>query len=114
MELVVYSLNNCYYSEGACKYLDDLKKIYRKISINNNDKSYYKKKNNMNSFPQIFLENKTNNIKIKIGGFDDLKNIHEIIKNNKLYDDVYEKLDNMLDLKRKHILKIIKFFLNNI
>ena len=44
MELVVYSLNNCYYSEGACKYLDDLKKIYRKISINNNDKSYYKKK----------------------------------------------------------------------
>ena len=111
MELVVYSLNNCYYSEGACKYLDDIKKTYRKISISNHDKkSYYKKKNDMNSFPQIFLENKKNNIRIKIGGFDDLKNIDRIIKNNKSFDDTYEKLENILDLKKKHILQIIKFF----
>ena len=114
MELVVYSLENCYYSMSAEDFLNEnyidkkTKKTYRLQRVNQENKMYYKEFNKMNTFPQIFLE--SSNDKIKIGGYNDLKEIIGVLKNKKNnFDDILSKLNSRYD--KRDALVVIKFFI---
>ena len=89
-KLKVFSLNGCGFSQNAEKLLNENNIDYSLIKIDYNEKESVKKQNNMNTFPQIFLE--TNNDKIKIGGFSELKQVYTLINNMKDLDDLVDKL----------------------
>ena len=72
---------NTIYGCSCCSEAQMILKIY-KIPFTNkiikpNEKMNYKKKFNMETFPQIFYKNK-NNKKIKIGGLTELKHLISI------------------------------------
>jgi glutaredoxin len=110
MNLKVFSLENCYYSMSANNLLKYEDINFNLESVNHNNKEMYKNKNKMNTFPQIFLEDK--NLNIKIGGYSELKLIIDVIKNYKNFDIIYNKLLDKLNLPQKEILLIIKYFTN--
>ena len=69
--IIIYVLEGCPYCEKALRILNENNMKYKKIVVETEEeKQYYKKKNKMNTFPQIFLQkSKTENI--KVGGCDD-------------------------------------------
>ena len=108
MELIVYSLENCFYSMSASNLLDQENIRYNLQSVSYKNKQIYKEKNKMKTFPQIFLQN--NDLKIKIGGYSELSYIIDLIKNNKNFEEVKNNLLNKLNLNLKEILLIINYF----
>jgi glutaredoxin len=75
---LIYSLETCPHCKRAISILNELKKT-RKIpyeihNVKTSDKAYYKKKNNMQTFPQIFYRVEKEKF-IKIGGADDLEKL---------------------------------------
>ena len=108
MELIVYSLENCFYSMSANNLLDQENINYNLQSVNNKNKNKFKEKNNMKTFPQIFLQNK--DINIKIGGYSDLNYIIDLIKNNNNFDEVKNNLLEKFNLTSKEVLLIISYF----
>ena len=70
--IIIYSLENCWYSNEATKMLAKNKIKYNKITVPNleKEKDKIKKKTKMNTFPQIFIQKGTK--KIKLGGFSEL------------------------------------------
>jgi glutaredoxin len=76
----IYILEGCPYCMKALELLKIYKLKHTKFIVPNEEKikNEYKKKHKMNTFPQIFIENK-----IRIGGFSDLENIINLCKNIK-------------------------------
>ena len=69
---LLYVLPHCPYCNNALALLDKHTIPYKKVIVETNEeKEKYKKKNKMNTFPQIFFK------KQKIGGFDKLKELIE-------------------------------------
>lgn len=66
----LYTLQHCPYSQEALHALELLEIPHRNIVVKMKDKDKYKKKHQMDTFPQIFL--KENKKIIKIGGFREL------------------------------------------
>jgi glutaredoxin-related protein len=90
--LIAYILENCGYSIEAETIIKKKFKNYKLISVPNNEKikNEIKKKNKMNTFPQIFI-NYSKNEQMLLGGYDDLVEyikLQEYIKQNKLNNDV--------------------------
>tara|TARA_E500000178_G_C16632465_1_gene578299 strand:- start:151 stop:483 length:333 start_codon:yes stop_codon:yes gene_type:complete len=108
MELIVYSLENCFYSMSASNLLDEENISYNLKSVSHQNKNIYKEKNNMKTFPQIFLQNK--DVNIKIGGYSDLSYINNLIKNNNNFDEVKNNLLKKFNLSLKEVLLIISHF----
>lgn len=87
--IIAYILEDCYYSEMANDLLKKNKIKYEKYLIPQDEKikNEFKKKNKMQTFPQIFFqENESSKIE-KIGGYDDLVQYIDIkthVKDNKL------------------------------
>ena len=87
--IVAYILKDCYYSSMANDLLKKYKIKFEKHIVPQDEtiKNKLKKKNKMQTFPQIFFQdNETKKIS-KIGGYDQLEkylDIKNIIKNNKL------------------------------
>jgi glutaredoxin len=79
---ILYGLDSCSHCKRAINILKILKEKH-KIPYevynmrDNREKEYYKKKNNMRTFPQIFFYKKMENENqmIKIGGADDLERL---------------------------------------
>jgi glutaredoxin len=97
MLLRIYSLENCPYSEQA-----EIKfKAYNPdvIKVSQLKKNEYKKMNGMNTFPQIFLVD--GNEKIKIGGYNDTIDLLAHIFKNETINYPKDKAE-----------KLQKFFLN--
>jgi len=101
--LVLYVLNECPYCNRALNTLKENNIKYKSIIVENNEesKSYYKKQNKMNTFPQIFLQVNKDNY-IKVGGNDDLQELLYLCKNIKnssssldtvyyMYQSMYKK-----------------------
>lgn len=87
--ITAYILKDCYYSNLANELLKKNKIKFKKFNIPQDEiiKNKYKKKNKMNTFPQIFYQENINSKNIKIGGYDELNHYIEIknsIKYNKL------------------------------
>jgi glutaredoxin len=100
-------LEGCPYS----KQLKDLLKEYNikteYINISWNDKDKYKTKE-ISTFPQVYMID-NNSKSILIGGYSDVKNIIDIIKNNN-YDNVKKKLSKYQSLPNKTFLRLIEIF----
>lgn len=87
--IVAYILKDCYYSSMANDLLKKNRIKFKKFNVpqDENIKSKIKKKNKMNTFPQIFYQENISSKLKKIGGYDDLCKYIEIknsIKSNKL------------------------------
>lgn len=87
--IIAYILEDCYYSEMANDLLKKNKIKYEKYLIPQDEKikNELKKKNKMQTFPQIFFQEKESSKIEKIGGYDDLVQYIDIkthVKDNKL------------------------------
>lgn len=81
--IVIYTIDHCNYCQDSIGLLETHDIKYKKILVDEKDKEKIKKKNKMNTFPQIFSG------KTLIGGFAELK----------IYLDTVNKiLDYNLDL----------------
>ena len=103
----IYSLEGCGYSIRAISILENNDINHKVINVKLDNMSKYKKKNNMNTFPQIFYVNKGE--RTKIGGSSDLNDI--IIFNDKVKND-YKNLSKLLDknnlnINRSALVKIL-------
>jgi glutaredoxin len=108
----IYVLSYCGYCNAALQLFDKYKIAYKKINVIEEKKQYYKKLNNMSTFPQISVKSKGK--KKMIGGYDDLSNLLEtttLINNrfgckngcNKCSDSLIDVL--ILLLNNKTIIK---------
>ena len=80
--LEIFSLEGCPYSIKAEKLAKISGVAHKVIKVKQTKKDFYKQKNNMNTFPQIFAIATQDNIRKKIGGCDDLINILKRELNN--------------------------------
>jgi len=80
----LYVLEGCPYCNKALDILKKNKIKHKKIVVENTEeaKNYYKKKNKMNTFPQIFLDF-NESTSMKIGGCSDLENLMDLLNNIK-------------------------------
>ena len=78
----VYVLEGCPYCNNALTLLKNSGRKYKKIVVNEDKKNYYKKRHNMQTFPQILIRSKK--MYITLGGNSDLMKAFEImdIKNS--------------------------------
>lgn len=97
MQLYIYSLVGCPYSEKSEKIL----KLYKPkiIKVQQNEKDKYKRMNEMATFPQIFLVE--DGKRIKLGGYNDTMELLTKIFNK-------DKINYPKDVADK----LIKFFTN--
>lgn len=65
--ITVYALDHCPYCLNALDLLQKSGKRFEVVWVENDKKDFYKQRNAMNTFPQIFADD------IKLGGYDDLK-----------------------------------------
>jgi glutaredoxin len=99
MKLFIYSLIGCPWS---LKSEDKLKAyIPNIIKVDQSEKSKFKKMNNMETFPQIFLID-DNEKAIKIGGYD---------ATMQLLSDIFENKE-IVAYDEKDKQSLIKFFTN--
>jgi glutaredoxin len=82
--IILYILETCIFCNNSLKLLKEKKIKYKSIIVKNTeqDKNYYKTRNGMNTFPQIFLQIDKDNF-MKIGGYSDLIEILEQCNNIK-------------------------------
>jgi glutaredoxin len=92
--IILYILKTCPYCLNSIKLLKENNIKYKEIIVENTEeaKNFYKKQNNMNSFPQIFMKIDKDNY-MKIGGNDNLIEIlnqcNNIKESNVSLDSVY-------------------------
>ena len=83
-----YILEDCYFSQKALYRLNsmNIKSKLKIIHVKKDEKikDKYKKLNNMNTFPQIFILNGKK--RHKIGGSSDLDNLERMIDEMKTYE----------------------------
>ena len=113
-KLKVYSLEGCPYSMNAESLLNNNSIEFDLIKVTYDEKDYYKQKNKMNMFPQVFLE--TPKETVKIGGYDDLNNLFNMINDNTTFDNMLSDLKSKLSFEnslneKKNILRIISILL---
>ena len=78
--LIVNVLESCPFCQKTIEILNNYNLKYKLNIVQNNEKTFYKKKYNMDTFPQIFIDS---NKLIKVGGYNDLINILNILSNMK-------------------------------
>lgn len=108
-KIQIYSLEECPYSMKAEELLIKYNNT-EVIKVKRINKEKVKKKNKMNTFPQIFFVK--DNKKIKIGGCDKITEILEIINNNRDIKIIIKKL-NLKNWTKKQKLRLIELFVQN-
>ena len=113
-KLEVYSLEGCPYSMNAESLLNNNSIEFDLIKVSYDEKDHYKQKNKMNTFPQIFL--KTGKETVKIGDYNKLNKIFDIINDKTLFDIMLKDLKSKLSFEsslndKKIILRIILILL---
>jgi glutaredoxin len=92
--IVLYVLETCPYCNKALQTLKDNKIKHKSIVVKNTEeeKLFYKRQNNMTTFPQIFVQTNKDHF-IKIGGYNDLVDVFDqcnsIKKSNVSLDSIY-------------------------
>ena len=72
--IILYTLPYCPFSMSALDLVKELKIPYENIVVKENEKSKYKKKHNMQTFPQIFFKNKRGEL-VKLGGYSEFSEL---------------------------------------
>ena len=99
--IILYVLDGCPYCNNSLRVLKEKNLTHKSIVVKNSEKDFYKKQNDMNTFPQIFMKIDKDNF-MKIGGNDDLMEIFENCDNIKnsnvsldsiyyIYKNIYKK-----------------------
>tara|TARA_B100001248_G_C27326676_1_gene429362 strand:- start:310 stop:642 length:333 start_codon:yes stop_codon:yes gene_type:complete len=105
----VYSLDGCYYSQILEDLLNSKKIKFNLNKVNFDNKDKIKEKNNMNTFPQVFLNSKNNNY--KVGGYDDINYILNEIKTKKNLDLIIKNINFRTNLDKKRTIRLINLLL---
>jgi len=94
--IVLYVLAGCPYCNRALQILEENKLKHKAIIVENTEekKSFYKKQNKMNTFPQIFIKLRGDDF-IKIGGCDNLIETLDYCKSIKSTDVSMEAIYHM-------------------
>ena len=100
-KIEIFSLEGCGYSMAAEQLLKEHDIPFNRISVSQETKEHHKKINEMNTFPQIFL-NKSKKNRSKIGGFTELEAYIQIIK-------ILCKLDIQKQETVEHLIHLHKF-----
>jgi glutaredoxin len=79
MKLVIYSLIGCPFSKKAEKILKAYKINHHLIKVTQKNKQKFKKELNIETFPQIYLQQTEKAKNILIGGCSDLENYIDIL-----------------------------------
>lgn len=97
----IFSLDGCGYSQAAENLLKEHNIPFNKVSVSHETKEHHKKINDMNTFPQIFL-NKSKDKRTKIGGYSEIDSYLQIIK-------ILCKLDIQKQETVEHLIHLHKF-----
>ena len=109
-KLKVFSLEGCPYSMNAENLLNNNNIDFELIKVSYDEKDHYKQQNNMNTFPQVFLD--TSSESLKIGGYDDLNKIYNLINDNSSFDNMYKNIKAHISFSnKKNILRMISILL---
>ena len=110
--LDVYSLEGCYYSKNLEDLLNNNKIKFNLNKVNLENKDKIKKKNNMNTFPQVFLYSEKKKTNYKVGGFDDMEYILNEIKTKKSKVDlIIDNIKFKTNLDKKRSIRLINLLL---
>ena len=101
--IIAYILDQCMYSYEAEKLIHSLKIKSNIIHVPQDEKikQQLKKKNKMNTFPQIFIQ-VSKNQQIPIGGYTELCNYIDTLKNmkyNQINPDIIYMLSKIIKIK---------------
>ena len=106
----VFSLEGCFFSQNAENLLTKNNIDYELKRISQFEKHDIKEQNNMETFPQIFLESK--NERLQIGGYTELNDLYESINSKNNLDNVYESVSKKINsTNKKQILRLIDILL---
>ena len=112
--LIVILLNNCSYSISAKELLDSKKIKYKSLNISYEDRDKYVT-SEIDTFPQIYLINKTTKTTLLLGGYCDLKYFYDLFINNNKYlkinDENYKIfLSKYKFWTKKSLLRLVEIF----
>ena len=103
-------LEGCPYCENLEKLLIEYKIPTEYIKTNYENKNEFKMKYNIQTFPQVYLVKNKDDKGILIGGYNDVKEIIDYIKNNN-YDKIKEYIKNKYYfINNKKMLRLIQVF----
>lgn len=100
-------LNNCPYSDAALEIIKNNKIKSNIININNDNKYMYKN-DQIDTFPQIYLNKNNSYGNLLLGGYDDLKKFIDNFKDHKYSDDKINKFMNEYKWSKKATLRFIQ------
>lgn len=75
--IYLYTIVGCPYCEASIELVKKMNLPYKEIIVLDKERNKYKKKHEMQTFPQIFFKNSKGNM-IKLGGCEDLRSIIEL------------------------------------
>ena len=104
-KIIIYLLEGCMFTQQVMNIMKKEDYYYTIISVNINDKDNYKLQNKMNTFPQVFFI--TNDIKYKIGGFEELNKLNEWTYYKKTFKNDIDILNRTLELDTKILLRLL-------
>lgn len=104
-KIIIYSLIGCPFSEMAEDLINNNNIKNDLYKVSKDKKDLIKNKNNMNTFPQIFI--KSNDKQYKLGGYTEFNKIINIINNNNCFNDTKNNISNYLNLNYHTDKKII-------
>lgn len=98
-------LKNCPYSNAAHELLNNSSEF---TFVDHNNKDKYKN-DNISTFPQIYLKRKDSNGSLLIGGYDNIKELHDLFHKKKYSEtNINEFLKNNTNWTRKGLLRFIE------
>lgn len=104
------SLKGCPYSKSCEDLFSNNKIEHELLQINQSEKEKFKL-GMINTFPQIYLKKKYSNGSLLIGGFDEIKKIHDIVKSskdiNKIKKTIFDKIENISDKSSLRIIELL-------
>lgn len=110
--LKIILLENCPYSIALDQLVKNINIPNNIIWISQNNKNKFKS-NNIETFPQIYLNKFNSKDSLLFGGYDDFNDFYLQFKSQKISDDKIKYYMNKLKWSKKAILRLIQLVNND-
>lgn len=107
--LKVIVLENCAYSIAARELLKSQNIKHKLVIVSQNEKNKFKT-DNINTFPQVYLNKKHTKGNLLLGGFNDLNNAFIEFKSQKISDNKINEFMKKYSWEKKSTLRLIQLF----
>lgn len=107
--LNIYSLVGCLHSKNLEDLLNSKKINFKLNKVSQENKDRIKEKNNMRTFPQVFLNSKE--INYKVGGFNDLSYILNEIETKKNLVLIIDNVKYKTNLDKNRSIRLINLLI---